>query len=220
MLADGDVAIARDAVVVHCAARGLRYPPLVPIWGAEAITLQPIRNTYACFGPALAGFVEATLADDDEKNRLCPPVPFSNTTADWAHQQVVGARASFTRQPHIEEWVDTVSLNPARIPAELVGSPAVTAAAQRLRRLEAPGLAKLASLADIASREGLSRDRGHGSPHPASDAGCSKGWSDLPAVHRRPRDRGRLPTPWGGGSSTISSSPPSEGFASTATFQS
>jgi hypothetical protein len=93
--------------------------------------------------------VEATLEDDDEKNGLCPPVPFSNTTADWAHQQVVGARASFTSQPHIEEWVDTVSLNPARVPPELVGSPAVTAAAERFRRLEGPGLANLAVLADM-----------------------------------------------------------------------
>ena len=74
MLADGEVAIARDAVVVHCAARGLRYPPLVPVWGPEAITLQTIRNTYACFGPALAGYVEATVDDDAEKNRMCPPV--------------------------------------------------------------------------------------------------------------------------------------------------
>ena len=99
MLAYGEVGIARDAVVVHCAARGLRYPPLVPVWGPEAITLQTIRNTYACFGPALAGYVEARVEDDAEKNRMCPPVPFSNTTADWARQQVLGARASFTSHP-------------------------------------------------------------------------------------------------------------------------
>jgi len=54
-LTNGEAPIARDAVVVHCAAPGLRYPPLVPIWGREAITLQPIRITFACFGAALAG---------------------------------------------------------------------------------------------------------------------------------------------------------------------
>jgi hypothetical protein len=150
VLTHGDVPIAKDAVVVHCAAPGLRYPPLVPVWGAEAITLQTIRNTYACFGPALAGYVEATLEDDDaEKNRMCPPVPFSNTTADWAHQQVVGSRASFKSHPNIEEWADTVSLNPARIPPELAESPAVIAAAERFRQHLAPGLASLAKLADM-----------------------------------------------------------------------
>jgi NAD(P)-binding Rossmann-like domain len=150
VLAHGDVAIAPDAVVVHCAASGLRYPPLVPIWGPDEITLQPIRNTYACFGPAVAGYVEATLDNDDaEKNRMCPPVPFSNSTADWAHQQVLGARASFESHPNVEEWADSMSLNPARVPPELLGSPAVTAAAQRLRQHMGPGLAMLATFADM-----------------------------------------------------------------------
>ena len=82
VLTSGDVAIVGDAVVVHCAASGLRYRPLVPIWGGQAITLQPIRIGFACFGAALAGYVEATLEDDVEKNRLCPPAPFSNTPTD------------------------------------------------------------------------------------------------------------------------------------------
>ena len=72
---DGQVEVAEDAVVVHCAAPGLRYPPLVPIWGADAIRLQPIRTGFPCFGAALAGFAEATFDDDAEKNRLCPPSP-------------------------------------------------------------------------------------------------------------------------------------------------
>ena len=76
--------IASDALVVHCAAPGLQYPPVVPVWGSEAIILQPIWLGFACFGAALAGFVEATLEDDAVKNRLCPPAPFSNTPTDWA----------------------------------------------------------------------------------------------------------------------------------------
>ena len=36
--ADASVAIADDALVVHCAGEGLRYPPLVPVWRPEAIT--------------------------------------------------------------------------------------------------------------------------------------------------------------------------------------
>jgi hypothetical protein len=148
VLTNGDVAIAGDAVVVHCAASGLRYPPLVPIWGGQAITLQPIRIGFACFGAALAGYVEATLEDDVEKNRLCPPSPFSNTPTDWARQQVLGARASFTSHPHIKDWADTVSLNPGRIPPELAGSADVTAAAERLDQYAGPGMAKMAKLAE------------------------------------------------------------------------
>ena len=151
LLADGDVAIARDAVVVHCAASGLQYPPLVTIWGLEAITLQPIRTTFPCFGAALAGHVEATLEDDAEKNRLCPPAPFSNTPADWARQQVLGARASsFKSHPHIRDWVDTVALNPARVPAELADSADVKAAKERFSRQVGPGMAKMAVLAGMS----------------------------------------------------------------------
>jgi NAD(P)-binding Rossmann-like domain len=151
VLAEGDATIAKDAVVVHCAASGLRYSPLVPIWRREAITVQPIRLGFHCFGAALAGFVEATLGDDTEKNRLCPPSPFSNTPVDWARQQVLGARARFDSQPHVKEWADSVSLNPGRIPPELAGSPAVTAAAERFKQHVGPGMAKLAQLAGMSA---------------------------------------------------------------------
>ena len=150
ILAEGEVATARDAVVVHCAASGLQYAPLVPIWGRETITLQPIRITFACFGAALAGYVEATLEDDAEKNRLCPPAPFSNTTVDWARQQVLGGRASsFTSYPAIRDWVDGVSLNPGRIPPELAGDAAVAAAQERLAQHVGPGMARLAQLGRV-----------------------------------------------------------------------
>ena len=57
---------------MHCAAAGLQYAPLVPIWGAEAITLQPIRTGFPCFGAALAGFVEATFDDDAREEPAVP----------------------------------------------------------------------------------------------------------------------------------------------------
>jgi len=66
---DGAVAVAKDALVVHCAASGLKYPPSLPIWGPQVITLQAIRAGFPCFGAALAGYVDATRDDDAEKNR-------------------------------------------------------------------------------------------------------------------------------------------------------
>ena len=135
---------------MHCAAAGLQYPPLVPIWDREAINVQPIRLGFLCFGAALAGYVEATLEDDAEKNRLCPPAPFSNTPTDWARQQVLGARASLTSHPNIRDWADAVSLNPARTSPELSGSAAVTAAKERLSQHVGPGMTKLAELVGMA----------------------------------------------------------------------
>jgi hypothetical protein len=152
VLAEGEVATAKDAVIVHCAASGLRYPPLVPIWGSEAITLQPIRTGFPCFGAALAGYVEATIDGDDEKNRLCPPSPLSNTPADWARMQVLGYRAStsFTSHPDIKAWANEVPLNPARIPQAGAGSAELAAAVDRFRTHVEEGMARMAELAGMA----------------------------------------------------------------------
>ena len=150
VLDDGDVPVAPDAVVVHCAASGLRYRPLVPVWGRDVITVQPIRLGFACFGAALAGYVEATIEDDAVKNRLCPPSPFSNTPADWALQQVLGGRASFASEPHVRRWADTVRLNPARVPPELAGSAELAAARERFRERVGPGMARMAALAGFS----------------------------------------------------------------------
>jgi hypothetical protein len=150
-LDEGSVAIAPDALVVHCAASGLQNPPLVPIWGQAAITVQPIRAGFPCFGAALAGYVEATRADDEEKNRLCPPSRYGNTLADWAAMNVRGIRASmsFGAEPDIRAWADGVALNPARLPAEDDRSAALTDALGRLQRHVGPGVARLAELGAV-----------------------------------------------------------------------
>ena len=149
---EGVVATAKDAVIVHCAASGLRYRPLVPIWGNEAITLQPIRTGFPCFGAALAGYVEATHDGDNEKNRLCPPSPYSDTPADWARMQVLGGQASmsFTSDPDIKAWADRVSLNPARIPPDMAGSAEIAAAVERFRTYVGAGMARMAELAEMS----------------------------------------------------------------------
>ncbi|HEX7188442.1 MAG TPA: FAD/NAD(P)-binding protein [Actinomycetes bacterium] len=148
---EGEVAVAKDAVIVHCAASGLKYRPLVPIWGDKAITLQPIRSGFPCFGAALAGYVEATIDNDDEKNRLCPPSPYPNTPADWARMQVLGNQAatSFASHADIKAWADGVALNPARIPPEMAGSDELTAAVERFRKHVGTGMARMAELAGM-----------------------------------------------------------------------
>jgi hypothetical protein len=152
VLTDGEVALPRSSLVVHCAAPGLQYRPLVPIWGDEMITVQPIRTGFPCFGAALAGFVEATIEGDDHKNRLCPPSPYSDTPRDWARMQVLGYRAStsFVSDPGVKEWANRVPLNPARIPPELADSDDLKAAVARLRAHAGPGMTRMAELAGMA----------------------------------------------------------------------
>jgi hypothetical protein len=150
-LEDGSVAVADDALIVNCAADGLKQPPLIPIWAPDVITLQPIRAGFPCFGAALTGYVEATRIDDAEKNRLCPPSSYGNSLTDWAEMNVRGLRntAAFSAQPDIKEWTERIALNPARIPPEHPRSPELDEVVGRLGRYLGPGVARLARLAGL-----------------------------------------------------------------------
>jgi hypothetical protein len=149
VFADGDVRIPADTLVVHCAAEGLKYPGLRPIWTPEAITPQPVRVGFPCYGAALVGYVEATRDDDAEKNRVCRPSPYSNTPADWAAMQTIGGDASLamSKETDLRAWSNATALNPARIPPDRVDDPAVLAATTRLKEHIGAGRARLAEFA-------------------------------------------------------------------------
>lgn len=149
VLDHGTVALAPDSLVVHCAASGLQYPPLVPIWGSDAIRPQTIRAGFPCFCAALAGFVEATRDDDRERNRLCPPNTLPDNPSNWARMQVLGTLATRTygAEPDIADWANGCLLNPARVEASRRDDPAVQAAAARVAEHVQTGLARLAALA-------------------------------------------------------------------------
>ena len=134
---------------MHCAASGLQYPPLVPVWAPDKIRLQTIRVGFPCFNAALAGYVEATRDDDRERNRLCPPNVLPDDAASWARMQVRGtvAARTFGAEPDIAAWANSCALNPARIEPSQRNHPAVQAAAARLADDAEKGLARMAELA-------------------------------------------------------------------------
>jgi hypothetical protein len=149
VLDGGSVPLPRDSLVVHCAASGLQYPPLVPIWDPAVIRLQTIRVGFPCFCAALAGYVEATRDDDRERNRLCPPNTLPDSPGTWAEMQVRGTIAARTygAEADIAAWANGCALNPARIEPSRRDDPAVRAAAARLVEVAEPGLARMADLA-------------------------------------------------------------------------
>jgi hypothetical protein len=148
-LTGGSVALPDGALVVHCAASGLAYPPLVPIWSPDQIRLQTIRVGFPCFCAALAGYVEATRDDDRERNRVCPPNTLPDDRTSWARMQVRGTVAARTygAEPDIAAWANGCALNPARIEPSQRDDPAVGAAAARVADHVEPGLARLAEFA-------------------------------------------------------------------------
>jgi len=149
VFAEGSVPLERDSLIVHCAASGIRYQPLVPIWGRDAIRLQTIRVGFPCFCAALAGYVEATRDDDRERNRLCAPSNLGNIPADWAAMVVRGTANArvFSAEPDIAAWANDCALNPARIETSRRDDPAVQAASDRLATVVDRGLDRMAELA-------------------------------------------------------------------------
>ncbi len=150
VLENGTVPLPAGSLVVHCAASGLQYPPVVPVWGLDAIRLQTIRAGFPCFNAALAGYVEATRDDDRERNRLCPPNTLPDSLAVWTRMQVRGTLAmrSYGAEPDIAAWANGCALNPARIEPSQRDDPAVQRAATRLADDVEQGLARMAELAD------------------------------------------------------------------------
>ncbi len=150
ILENGSVPLEPGSLVVHCAASGLQYPPLVPIWEPDKIRLQTVRAGFPCFCAALLGYVEATRDDDRERNRLCPPNNLPDSLASWALMQVRGTLASRTygSEPDIAEWANGCALNPARLQPSQRNEPRVQAAAERLSGTAERGLSRMAELAN------------------------------------------------------------------------
>jgi hypothetical protein len=149
VLDGGSVPLAPGSLVVHCAASGLQYPPMVPIWGRDKIRLQTIRVGFPCFNAALAGYVEVTRDDDRERNRLGPPNVLPDNQASWARMQVRGvvAARAFGAEPDIAAWANGCALNPARVEPAQRDDLAVQAAAARLADHTERGLTRMAELA-------------------------------------------------------------------------
>ena len=149
VLDEGLIPLAPGSLVVHCAASGLQYPPMVPLWGPDKIRLQTIRAGFPCFCAALAGYVEATRDDDRERNRLCPPNTLPDNPANWAQMQFRGSVAArrYGAEPDIAAWANGCALNPARMEPWQREEPAVQTSAARLASVVERGLARMAELA-------------------------------------------------------------------------
>jgi hypothetical protein len=111
---DGSVPTSEGTLHVHCAAVGLARPALRPIFEADRVTLQPLFWSFACYPAALLGVVEATLDDNAEKNRLCPPIRYWDEPRDYLSSYLALLAHERARKPHpaVEAWAKATRLNP------------------------------------------------------------------------------------------------------------
>jgi hypothetical protein len=148
VLDHGRVPTDDRTVHVHCAARGLGRPPLRPIFEPGRVTIQPIFWGFACYQFATLGVIEATVPDDDEKNRLCPPIAYWDENADYlaAFLATLAGDRARAASPTCATWAKGSRLNPVSGVAAHRDDPRVIEARERIKRHGAAAAANLPKL--------------------------------------------------------------------------
>ncbi|HEY6530794.1 MAG TPA: NAD(P)-binding protein [Acidimicrobiales bacterium] len=115
-LAGGSIPTSPGMVHVDCSAYGLRRSLPRTIFEPDRITPQAVRSCQPTFNAGLIGHVEASYADDDVKNRLCPPNRYPSTAVDWLPNTATSQRVQnlWGEDPELTAWMEGSRLNTAR----------------------------------------------------------------------------------------------------------
>ena len=153
LLEGGEIPTSDSTVHVHCAARGLPSKPPRPVFEADRITVQPLFWSFACYQSALLGVVEATLASDEEKNRLCQPIPYWDRNVDYlkAYLALLSSEWARAEHPALATWARDTRLNPLGHIGQYREHPLVVATRERIKEFGAAAAANLARLVATAA---------------------------------------------------------------------
>lgn len=126
----GELPATPGEVFVDCTAAGVPPSAARPVFAGDRITMQYTTIGYASWSAATIGVVEAVGNDDDERNRLCPPLVFTGRVDDLLAYASTGMQAMATRGGHRElaAWNEASRLNPAKGATNHFEDPQVAAA--------------------------------------------------------------------------------------------
>ena len=105
-----------NEVYVDCTAAGVPRALARPVFEPGRITIQYVAVGFLPWCAATIGFVESTEMDDEDKNRLCPPVVFTGDAAELARLAYAGLRGQVARvrDEAVGAWNQASRLNPAQ----------------------------------------------------------------------------------------------------------
>jgi len=145
----GSIPTDREQIHVDCTAPGLGMPPERPIFEPDRIIIQRVQFGLDVFSPAMIGLVEATRDDDDEKNRLCPPVPAFGATTEFARDFTRAflvsqrSRLAWMAEPDLDQWLNATRLGFFRGIAEHLTDPEDQANLMSMMQNTGPALENL-----------------------------------------------------------------------------
>jgi hypothetical protein len=110
--------------------------------------VQPFLWSFACYQFAMLGVIEATLPNEEEKNRLCPPIHYWDANADYlraflaalANERAVGA------SPALASWAKSTRLNPLAGMGPHRDAPGMAESRERVKRFGAAAAGNLVKL--------------------------------------------------------------------------
>jgi hypothetical protein len=106
-LEKGSVAVEPGTLFVDCTASAVHYKDPAPVFQGGRIVVQLLRAPLVAFSAALTACVEARYVDEAHKNRLCNPVPFPRTLADYPRTVAVNMsnQLQWGQDATLRQWI-------------------------------------------------------------------------------------------------------------------
>ncbi len=112
-LEQGRVAVEADALYIDCTASAVQAKALAPVFQGGRIVVQLLRAPLVTFSAALTAYVEAHHDDETHKNRLCQPVPFPRSVAEYPRTMAATMRnqVQWSQDAALRQWIRNCRLD-------------------------------------------------------------------------------------------------------------
>jgi hypothetical protein len=150
----GDIPGGPREAYVDCTAAGVPASAPRPVFEPGRITIQYVTTGLIGWCAATIAVVESTGRDDEEKNRLCPPVVFSGDAADlarFAYGAMLGQIAR-ARDEVVGPWSAATRLNPGQAALDHADDPDVAESRAFMKEHVPAALTNLERAAAVESR--------------------------------------------------------------------
>jgi hypothetical protein len=152
-LTGGEYAVPEGALFIDCTASAVEDRPVKPIFDGAHITPQLVRVPQPAFSAALIAYVEAHYGPDDEKNKLCQPVPFPHDLKTYPQTNIVNMmnQGAWMQDKALGKWIRSSRLDGfGKILAAI--DPGDTAKMELLTKMRNSALPAIENLMRLARR--------------------------------------------------------------------
>ncbi len=153
-LQGGSVVLPPNTLAVDCCASAINKKPTRQVFDGDTITCQMLRFPSVSFSAALIAHLEATLPNDDEKNRFAAPPPLPDKVQDFMTTLLVGMmnQGQWRQSPEISAYMLRSRLDPfsSLVAQADMADPEVSAILEKLQANLLPAIGNLQRLATPA----------------------------------------------------------------------